>query len=55
LLAVPQLPLTIKLAEHVAVEPEFNPVQDQLQGPVPVTVVAVPVEQRSEEGIELKF
>ena len=45
---LPQVPLTgagVKLAVHVAVDPPFAPSHDQFHGPVPVIVVAVPVEQ----------
>jgi hypothetical protein len=49
LFALPQAPLTavcVKLAEHDALVPPFEPAQDQLQGPLPLTVEAVPAVQR---------
>src|SRR5258708_7950119 len=41
---------TVALAEQLAVVPPFVPVQNQVHGPVPVTVVAVPAEQRFMAG-----
>jgi hypothetical protein len=38
--------------EHEAVVPAFNPVQDHVQGPEPLTEVAVPAEQRLVLGAE---
>ena len=48
-LLVPQLPLTgesVKYAVQMAVEPPFNPVHVQFQGPYPVAVVALPAAQK---------
>src|SRR5258708_36496248 len=48
-LAVPfgHVPLLVaKEAEHEAVAPPFDPAHDQLHGPVPLRLDAVPVEQR---------
>ena len=38
-------------AEQLAVEPPLEPAQDQLQGPLPETVDAVPAEQRPVVGL----
>jgi hypothetical protein len=40
-------------AVHDAVVPPFDPVHVQFHGPVPSTVVAVPVEQRPVVGVEV--
>jgi hypothetical protein len=57
-LALPQTPLTCvdawMLAVQVAVEPPLLPAQVQLQGPLPVTEVAAPVEQRLVDGAVAK-
>ena len=45
----PHWPLTGGLAmfaEQLAVEPPFDPAQLQVQGPLPVTVLALPAVQR---------
>ena len=56
-LTVPLPPVTMTgmvkvwmLAEQVAVVPPFNPAQLQFQGPVPVTLDAVPIVQRLDDG-----
>jgi hypothetical protein len=51
-LAVPHDPLIIKFAEQLAVDPPLLPLQDQVQGPVPKTVVADPAEQRLVVGAD---
>jgi hypothetical protein len=42
------------LAEQFAGVPPYNPEQVQFQGPEPVTSEAVPIEQRSVIGAEVK-
>ena len=55
-MAVPQTPLTGTAPVEQAVEevlvPPFRPLQPQVQGPEPLTVVAIPAEQRFVEGAE---
>jgi hypothetical protein len=46
---------TTSVAEHEAVVPPFDPVHVQFQGPVPVTAVALPVEQNPAVGAVEKF
>ena len=46
--------VTVLLAEQLAVVPPFVPVQLQFHGPVPDTVVGVPVEQRLVVGDVVK-
>ena len=41
------------LAEQLAVEPPLEPVQPHVQGPLPLTVVAVPELQRLVVGAEV--
>ena len=53
----PHWPLTgvlAILAEQLAVEPPFDPWQLQVQGPVPLTELAVPAVQRLVVGAEVK-
>ena len=50
----PQVPLTSRLAEQLALEPPFDPVQVQFHGPVPASADAVPVLQRFELGAVVK-
>jgi hypothetical protein len=53
---VPAVGVTVQVcfvAEQLAVVPPFIPVQLQYQGPVPVTVVAVPVVQRLLVGVAI--
>jgi hypothetical protein len=55
-LAVPQVPVTgtvETVALQDAVVPPFAPVHDQVHGPVPATVVAVPAVQRPVVGVEV--
>jgi len=48
----PQTPSTFLLAVQVPlVAPLFTPVQDQVQGPVPATEVAVPAVQLPLDGV----
>jgi hypothetical protein len=57
-LEVPQVPFTaagVRLAEQLAVVPPFEPTQLHVQGPVPLSVEAVPVVQRPEVGALLKL
>jgi len=52
----PQAPLTgIPPVEQSAVVPVFKPVQDQVQGPEPLTDVALPAAQRFVFGCELRL
>ena len=59
-LMVPLLPaegVTVQVwmfAEQLAVEPPFDPAQVQVQGPLPVTVLAVPTVQRLVIGAAVK-
>lgn len=53
--AVPHAPLTDRLAEQDALVPPLIPLQFQLNGPAPETVVAVPVLQRPEVGATYTF
>ena len=46
-------PLLMILAEQLAVEPPLDPVQLHVQGPLPLTAVAVPVLQRFVVGAEV--
>ncbi len=53
---VPAVAVTVHawiLAEQLAVEPPFDPVQLHVHGPVPLTAVAVPVLQRLVAGAEV--
>ncbi len=51
--ADPHTAFTRSGAEHDAFVPPFTPLQFQLHGPEPPTAVAVPAEQRFEEGAEV--
>lgn len=53
--AGPHAPLTDRLAEQLALVPPLMPLQFQLNGPVPETVVAVPVLQRPDVGATYTF
>src|SRR5208283_3952920 len=46
----PQVPLTSRLAEQLALDPPLDPAQLQLHGPLPETEEAVPALQRFELG-----
>jgi hypothetical protein len=58
LLAAPQAPLTtvvtLRVDMHCAVVPPFVPAQFQLNGPLPLTLDAVPLLQRLVAGTVLK-
>jgi hypothetical protein len=47
--------VVVKLAEQLAVVPPLLPTQLHVQGPVPLSVEAVPVVQRPEVGALLKL
>ena len=56
-LAEPHWPLTggvAMFAEQFAVEPPFDPAQVQFQGPLPLTVLALPAAQRLLAGAVVK-
>src|SRR5208283_4248623 len=50
----PQVPLTSRLAEQLALDPPLDPAQLQLHGPLPETVEAEPALQRFELGALVK-
>ena len=49
----PHEPLAAFVALQLAATPPFDPLQVHVQGPVPVTVEAVPIEQRLVVGIDV--